>query len=109
MKLENVRRGSPTTSITGKRLRISSHRMLQLQFGQPVAHAPVDAEAERQVLTRTRAVDDELSGRSIASSSRLPDRYHIATLSPLRIGLAAQLGVLHGGAPHVQPAASASG
>ena len=33
----------------------------QLQLGQPVAHAAVDAEAERQVLARPGAVDDEAS------------------------------------------------
>src|SRR5260370_34568171 len=32
----------------------------QLHFGQPVADAPMDAEAERHVMPRPRAVDDEL-------------------------------------------------
>src|ERR1700709_2705408 len=32
---------------------------LQLQFGQPVADTAMDAETERQMLPRARAVDDE--------------------------------------------------
>ena len=37
----------------------------------------------------------------MTSSSRLPETYHITTLSPLRIGLAAELGVLGRRAAHV--------
>src|SRR5207245_3909203 len=35
---------------------------LQLQFGEPQAHATVDAEAEGDVGARARAVNDELVG-----------------------------------------------
>ena len=45
----------------------------------------MNAEAERQVLARPRAVDDESYGFSITSSSRLPETYHMTTLSPLLI------------------------
>src|SRR6266436_122307 len=55
---------------------------LQLQLGQPDPDATMYAEAEGEMSARSRPVDDELEGRSIASSSRLPETYHITTLSP---------------------------
>jgi hypothetical protein len=74
---------------------------LQLHLGQAVAHAAVDAEAEAQVLARAGAVDDELvgvlDGGLVAVARQVPHRDLVA-LGDL---LAAQLGVLRGGAAHV--------
>ena len=79
---------APAPRSSGSACRISSHRIVSCISARPVADAAMDAETERQMLARTRAVDDERrSGFSIASSSRLPDMYHMATLSPLRIVL----------------------
>jgi Rrf2 family transcriptional regulator, nitric oxide-sensitive transcriptional repressor len=59
----------------------------QLHLGQPVAHAAMDAVAERHVLSGVGPVDDELVGVVEHSSSRLPEMYHITTLSPWRMVL----------------------
>ena len=56
----------------------------KLHFSQTVAHAAVYAKAKGQVLARAVTVDYEFVG-SIERSSRLPDRYHIITLSPALI------------------------
>ncbi len=55
-----------------------------LLFGEAVADAAVDAGAEGEMLARLGAVDDEFIGADRSwSSSRLPEMYHITTLSPL--------------------------
>jgi hypothetical protein len=74
---------------------------LQLHLRQAVAHAAVDAEAEGQMLARSRAVDDEVvrafDRGFIAVARQVPHRDLVALLDRL----AGQLGVLHAGAAHV--------
>jgi len=108
-KLERRRRGSPTTSMSGKRASISSQTTPQLHLGQALAKAAVDAEAEAGVVARAVAVDDELARPLDRRSSRLPETYHMATFSPLRMVLPPELDVLQRGAAHVGDPGSASG
>jgi hypothetical protein len=45
----------------------------------------MNTKPEGQMLTGPRAVDDEAIGVLDLSGSRLPEIYHIATFSPLRV------------------------
>ena len=56
-----------------------------LLLGEPVADAAMDAGPEREMLPRLGRSMMNSSARSILSSSRLPEMYHITTLSPLAI------------------------
>jgi len=71
-----------------------------LQFGDSIAHAAVDAEAEREVLARPCPVDDEIFGPLddffIAVAGVVPHHQ----LFPLADGLATDLRVLERGAAH---------
>ena len=73
----------------------------QLQLGQAVAQAAMDAEAERHVLARPLAIDDELVRLLdlllVAVARDVPDHHLVAGLDLL----AADLGVLQRGAAHV--------
>ena len=75
--------------------------MRQLHLGQAVADAAVDAEAERQVLARPLAVDDEgvgvLDHGLVAVARDVPHDHLVARLD----GLAAELDVARRGAAHV--------
>jgi hypothetical protein len=55
---------------------------LQLHLAQPVAHATVDAEAERDVLARPGPVDDELIGvldrLAVAVARQVPHHHLVA-------------------------------
>ena len=71
----------------------------QLHFGQPVAHAAMDAETERQVVARLRPIDDELVrslDRFFVAVARHVPHQHLVALFDL---LALQFGVDGRGAP----------
>src|SRR5580698_3771789 len=59
----------------------------QLQFGQPVADAAVDAETKGQVLARSLAIDDEAVRltycRFVAVARQVPHRQLVALLDLL--------------------------
>ncbi len=75
---------------------------LQLQLGQAIAHAAMDAEAEGDVLARPGTVDDELVGpldRRLVAVGRQVPHHHLVTAPD---GLAAELEVGQRGAAHVR-------
>ena len=74
----------------------------QLKLGQTVADAAVNPEAKRQVLARTRPVDDELVGpldRGLIAIAREVPHHHLVAFAD---ELAADLGVLDRSATHVR-------
>src|SRR5436189_998398 len=74
---------------------------LELQLGEAVADAAVDAGAEREVLAHLRALDAERVGLRVhalvAIAGDIPHHHLVA----LPDGLAGELGVARGGAAHV--------
>lgn len=73
----------------------------KLQFGQAVAHAAMDAIAERKVLARALPVDDEFLGpvdhRFVAIARKIPHDDFVT----LGDALSADLGVFQRGSTHV--------
>src|SRR6185437_10669519 len=86
-KFEFIRFGSPTTSIFGKRRRISSHMMRScISASRMPTQRWMPKPKETCWRGRSRSMMNS-SGRSIASSSRLPETYHMMTFSPFLIRL----------------------
>ena len=86
-KLEYTRLGSPTTSMRSKRFRISSQMIRNcISASRMPTQRWMPNPNDRWLRGRARSMMKS-SAFSITSSSRLPETYHITTLSPFLICL----------------------
>jgi hypothetical protein len=101
-------RGDPVNELIDRWL-LHHHPALQyllpqdaeMHLGQPIADAPMNPEPERQVLTRPRAIHQELVrpvDRVFVAVARDVPHAHLVALADL---LAADLRIRQRGSPHV--------